>query len=326
MIKSNQLLNLTLDSILVSLPLHSGAIKGRLAKRYAANSLDTDMAAELPSQHELIPNLAALDRLLMENSEQDRFPAIQRETEQLPYYLRGATAAVCQLEVARCDAVMALDKPMMGPHTRFVLPPEQVDPLSFAVDSYLFFTRRSFDAVIAYLRRCPVNISLPASMNDLQKGLRGSKYTVDSQLEKAILEFWDKTGSKIKGYRDQTSHKAVIVSNCVAFNSPTGRGLRMLLPDDAQEKRPSEIRYDPGVPAMAFIIDSLQKTIRFVNVIVERVIDLMSAGKPDARDFGVVGQAMRGAPLVISSKISGEPVPFPLSVSKAVSDAKGLGR
>jgi len=275
----------------------------------------------IPSQHDLIPNLAVLDRLLLAKTEPDRVSATQRETEQLPYYLRGAAAALSQLEAARQHAVTVLDDPTLGPNTRVILSPDQLDPLAFAVDSYLFFARRTLDATGAYLRRCPANISLPSSMNEFVKGILDSKYAIDSTIKESILLFCDDIGSKIKGYRDQANHKAIILSNCVAFNSPQGYGLRMLLPDDPHEKRPSHLRYDPGVPAMGFGLDSLRKTIRFVNEIVERQIDLMSQDDPSARSVGVVGPAIRGAPLVMSPKISGEPVPFPLSVSTVVSGA-----
>ena len=174
---------------------------------------------------------------------------------------------------------------------------------------------------MAYLRRCPENVSLPASINDLVKGIHNSKYELDDQLQDVLLAFWNDMGVKIKGYRDQANHKAIILSNCVAFTSPKGAGLKMLLPDDPHEKRPSELRYDPGVPAMGFALDALKKTIQCVNVVVERLIDLMSQGDPNARTTGVVGPAIRGGPWVFETKISGEPVPFPLTVSKVVAIA-----
>ncbi len=276
---------------------------------------------DLPSQHQLIPHLGVLDRLLLEKTPAGRAPATQREMELLPYYLRGACAGISQLERARVEAVKVLANPTMGPHTRVILSPDQVDPLAYAIDFYLFCVRRTFDALVSYLRRCPTNLSLPASLHDVVDGIRTGKHRLDSQLQDTVLAFWDDMGFRIKGYRDQANHQGIILSNCIAFNASGRAGLRMLLPDDPKEKRPSEMRYNPGVPAMGFALDSLQKTIRFVNALVERMIDLMAPSDPNARNYGVVGPAIRGAPLAMSPTISGEPVPFPLGVTDVVANA-----
>ncbi len=269
------------------------------------------MQSLTPSQHELIANLSVLDRLLFEKTSSAKLSKVQRETEQLPYYLRGACAAICQFELARIEAVKVLSAPSSGPNSRVVLATDKVDPLAFAVDFYLFCMRRALDALIPYLSRCPDNISLPSSLNALVNGLGNRKYqSLDLEIRTTILSFWGDIGKKIKGYRDQANHKAIILSNCIAFNGEGGcSGLRMLLPDNPDEKRPSEIKYDPGVPAMGFALDALEKSLLFVNMLVERMIDLMCADNPEARRKGVVSIAMRGAPLKIGAKFSGEPVP-----------------
>ncbi len=274
----------------------------------------------LPSQHDILPHLGVLDRLLIEKTPDERVPRVQRQTEQLPYYLRGACAAVHQLESARLDAVTILDKLGIGPRAQFVLPVDKVDPLSFCYDSFLFCMRRAFDALVPYLSQCPTNLSLPSSMNDLVAGIRKNKWAdLDSEITSEILAFWDSVGWKIKGYQDQASHKAIILSNCVAFKRGDGvRGLRMLLPDNPDEKRPSELRYAPGVPAMNFATDSLGATIVFANALVERMIDLMAPDDSDVRHTGVVAITMRGFPLIMSTKMTGEPVPFPVEVADVV--------
>ncbi len=274
------------------------------------------MTDALPSQHDIIPNLGTLDRLLLAKTPADRVSGMQRQTEQLPYYLRGACTAIRQLEATRVEAVTVLAAPSAGPHTQVILPPDKVDPLSFAIDFYLFCARRAIDALVPYISRCPRNLSLPASMKDLAGGIAKSKYPkLDPQVQTTLLSYWEQVGLKIKGYRDQTSHKAIILSNCIAFNGAGGvSGLKMLLPDNPEEKRPSELRYEPGVPAMGFALDSLQQTIRLANVLVERMIDLMASDDPSARSTGIVSIAMRGAPLRLASTISGEPVPFPVNV------------
>lgn len=279
------------------------------------------MASLLLSRHDLVPNLGVLDRLILERSPEQSRSAVDRETEQLPYYLRGACAALYQLEAARREAVTeAFAIPGIGPHTQYVLDADKVDPLSFAIDFYLFCLRRVFDALVPYLRRCPENPDLPRSFSKLYKGIRKNKHSsLDLQIQEIIREFWDDVGETITGYRDQANHRAIILSNCVAFKGDGGIvGLKMLLPDNPLETSPSELRYEPGIPVMGFALDSLGKTVRFANLLVERMIDLMAPGDPNVRSTGVVSIAMRGAPVQFGPKISGEPVPFPVDVGESV--------
>ncbi len=280
------------------------------------------MTNQLPNQHDLIPNLGVLDRLLMENSPPNTYSSVQRETEQLPYYLRGACFSINELETYRIKAAKALAQlPGVGPDTQYILPQEHFDPLSYALDSYLFFLRRTFDSLIPYLSRCPARISLPSSMNSLVKGVHTDKYHLDSQLEILIIDFWNALGKKVKGYRDQVNHKAIILSNCIVFNSTQGVGLKMLLPDNPEEKRPSRISYNPGVNAMGFTLESLKVTVQFVNRLVERMIVLTAGTDKDPRTRSITSITMRGAPLQISSRKVGEPVPYPVSVRQIVVDA-----
>ncbi|MFC1705869.1 hypothetical protein ACFL59_03490 [Planctomycetota bacterium] len=246
----------------------------------------------LPSQHTLLPNLGVLDRLLLKRLPSDRVSAVQRATEQLPYYLRGACFALGELERHRHEAVTALEVPGLGPNTRAVLSADRADPLSFALDFYLFCLRRSFDALIPYISRCPVSQSLPSSMHDLVKALRKGKWQLDNKIQAAILAFWTDVGARIKGYRDQANHKAVILSNCVAFRSEGRVALRMLLPDDHEEKQPSKLKYEPGVPAMGFAVNALEKSLRFVNVLVERMIDMLAPVLADA-DLQIAATALQ---------------------------------
>ena len=279
---------------------------------------------KIPSQHELLPNLGVLDRLLIEKTDSSKISAIQRETEQLPYYLRGTFSALLQMESERVEAVSALDGPGVEKNTRIILSPDKSDPLSFAFDFYLFCMRRACDALISYVGRCPNNLSLPSSIYKLTIGLKNSTWPIDSVIRDTLLIFWDSIGERLKDYRDQVNHKAIIISNCVAFNVDTEkRALKALLPDNPKEKRPSEIRYEPGVPLMGFAIDGFAQLTHMVNVIVERMIDLLAPDTPDVRSTAVVSIAMRGAPFRMGSKIRGELVPYPTNMKNVISSAVG---
>ena len=277
------------------------------------------MIETLPTQHDLIPNLGALDRLIMESCEGDEYSKVQRLTEQLPYYLRAACFSLNELEHYRLETTKAWNEiPEVGPDTQFILPPELFDPLSFAADSYLFFLRRVLDSLISYISRCSGKQSLPSSMKDLMKGVNESKYDLDESIISILNEYWDSTGEKVKDYRDQVTHRAVILSNCIVFNTPKGFGLKMLLPDNPKETSPSKIGYNSNIGAMGFFLDSLKQTIRFVNRIIEKLIDLIGAHENSPREKGIVGLAMRGGQLQISRHKSGEPVPYPIGVMQVL--------
>ena len=280
------------------------------------------MIEKLPSQHELIPNLGVLDRLIMESCSGDEYSKTQRLTEQLPYYLRATCFSLNELEHYRIQTIKAWSEiPEVGSDTQFVLPPELFDPLSFAADSYLFFLRRVMDSLITYISRCPSRQSLPSSMKDLMKGVETSKYGLDNGVISILNEYWGSIGKKVKGYRDQVAHSAVILSNCVVFNTPEGYGLKMLLPDNPEERSPSKIGYSPGIGTMGFFFDALKQTIQLVNQIVERLIDLMGAHENNPREKGIVGLTMRGGTLQLNSIKSGEPVPYPIGVMRVLSMA-----
>jgi len=160
-------------------------------------------------------------------------------------------------------------------------------------------------------------------MNELVNGLKkGVNYKLDVELTTMLLRYWEDVGARLKGYRDQTNHRAIILSNCVAFRTATGTpGLRMLLPDDYNETKPSEIGYQPGIPLMTFALFSFEKTLRLVNDLVERMIDLMAPGDPEARRSGTFSILMRGGGITMGGPITGEAVPFPEAVSDIVKKA-----
>ena len=52
------------------------------------------------------------------------------------------------------------------------------------------------------------------------------------------------------------------------------------------------------------------------------ITDLMAPDDPNVRSTAIVSIAMRGAPMVSTSTISGEPVPFPLDVTMTTAGSK----
>ncbi len=278
------------------------------------------MTEILPNQHELIPNLGTLDRLLNILVPEENQKSAARETEQLPYYLRGVCFSINELEINRVKAANYLSTlPGVGPNTQLMLPPELYDPLSYSFDSFLFYMRRVMDSLILYISRCLKLNGIPSSMNSLVKGIKkGKKYSIDNIIQNNLVSYWDGLGKKIKGYRDQINHKAIIISNSVIFNSSNGVGLKMLLPDNPEEKRPSKIGYNPGINVMGFALDALKITIQFVNRIVERLIDLLAVNGENPRAQGIVGFSARGGHLKITTQTVGEPVPYPINLKHII--------
>lgn len=276
----------------------------------------------LPGPMELMPHLPVLDKLLREQIPDEKRATVNRLTEQLTYYLRGACYALDLLEGTRnaaADEFVKLNPD--NPRGYWVIIGDLSDQMGFAADLFLTYMRRTLDALVNYLAKCPIESQLPASFNDLVKGLNTGKHTLDEEIKDLILGYWENVGSKVKGYRDQTLHKAVIISNCVMFYHPIARsvGLRMCLPHDAQEKSPVKLSYEPHVDAMGFFVEALYATVEFVNRIVERLIDLMSSDS-NVRDEGVIIIFNRGGPLTsdMLKDIRGEPVPYTVTAAEVV--------
>jgi hypothetical protein len=276
----------------------------------------------LPSEHELVPNLGTLNKLLFERTPESDHKKLHRLIEQLPYYLRGACDAWQRLDALRDAAGQEFMK-MPSPGAKWILSPDCADAMAFALDAFLANLRRACDALLLYVNRCPKHVGLRNSLHDVVNRLRNGAYpALAPELKSLMFTYWEEMGDRIKGYRDQGAHFAIGASTCFMFYHPVTRGvgLRMLLPDRHDVKSPSEMKYEPGVPVIGFMIESLSSTLKFINRAVERMIDLEVGGGQDPRGERIFFFAMRGgAPLRSDEDTStGEPVPFYLSVNDVI--------
>ena len=283
------------------------------------------MCIELPATLELVPHLGVLDKLIRAKTPDMEQPKVNRHCEQLPYYLRGACYALHNLELARIQASEQFSIISGGDlNAQWVIGGDLWDIIGFHTDSYLASLRRSFDALVHYFSLCPNHNDLPESFHKLIAGIEGGKYEIDSEIQKLARVFWDNSGSKVKGYRDQAVHKAVIVSNCLMFYHPVAGsvGMRMYLPDDPFEKSPVKLTYDAGIHAMIFFTSSLYSTIEFVNAAVERMIELLAPDDPNVRDSSIVTISFRGGSINIPEREGdGDPVPYSVTVQTIVKRA-----
>lgn len=280
------------------------------------------IAPNLPSSFEMFPNIAALDKILLTPLDGEKQRNVQRLLEQLPFYMRGACEAFDRLLLIREIAGVEFRK-LKSPGAKWVITGDLADAMTFAVEACLSYLRRAADALLLYVARCPKNLTLPSSMNDAIKAFRkGATRECDEQVVSLLLEYWDRIGSRIKGYRDQAAHFAIGVSDGVMFyHQPSGAvGLRLLLPDDPMATSPKAMTYEPGVQTVSFLTDALHDTTRYFNTVLERLIDLAAPGDASARESQLIYIALRGGrPLSAEMDFTlGEPVPFGVGANSVV--------
>jgi hypothetical protein len=283
----------------------------------------------LPPSDQLVPRLnefyAAIARA---SADEGKKRAIMMELEQLPYYLRGACAALYQLESARIDAgkAFALIRQRFPETPMYMLTGDQCHELSFSVDFCLACIRRVPDSLICHLKRLPINLDLPLSFHDLIKGLEAKrkKYRLDQTIQDLVMAYWHSVARRVKDYRDLANHYTIVSSECLLFVSGDGSvGLRMLLPDNPNEKSPTKLTYDPGIQAMSYLRTSLIETIRFVNATLSRLLQITPQNSTDAPQMIAPIFRGRGGPIQLGGEHppTGEPVPFPYDISAIVAEA-----
>jgi hypothetical protein len=287
----------------------------------------------MPCPFNFAPHLNSLSALLFENTPPENVPAVARQTEMLSYYLRGAYKTVHQMEEERQEIARSfVEKADPAHNVHLYLGGTQTDSLSFSLDFFLFCTRRLADSMIAWLSRCPPpHKNLPSSFNDLITGIRkGVDYGLDQEIQTSMLSYWDETGHKIKQYRDLANHYAILSGDCVVFRAGNSQiAIKMVLPDNPDEKSAIKLTYDPGVPVMTFMLESLARTVRFVNEVIERMIDLMGLRNEQeaSRILGAIMSELDSPfRLAGNGPLVGEPVPYPLDISKIVGEAATIER
>lgn len=249
---------------------------------------------------------------------------MDRELDQLPYYLRGACWALLQLEQTRQG--LGTFTSNFPNQQMFAFDDDQVDPLRFMTDAFLMNVRRSFDAMIIYLRRFPVRAArdqIPRSLTVLMKGLEtGNDYKLDPKVTATLLAYWNSIGQRITKYRDLGHHYTMIVSDCITYARDGQAYVRAVLPDSPASHSAAGLTYDPGVPLMGFVSRALEETLVMVNVVLNRLISLTF---PEAKISqllppkpGGIRVTMRftgrGCPQFPMKHLDGEAVPFPIDL------------
>jgi len=223
----------------------------------------------------------------------DAFVGAQHELEQLPYFLRSAFTAV-ELVVEVQREVVSRRLPSLKRGSVGLFAPDEHVLLSYHMDGFLFAARRSQDAILPFIKRLGITQNLPRSMSDLVKGLRGSKresWSLDPEIEKICLNYWDSHGLRLKQYRDLASHYCVVSSEANYFYGPDGEpGVYLGLPNNPGCRSPADLSYEPPTLAVPYCLKEYFELVGFLDRLVERLIDL-AAGDMDpvkARRRGII--------------------------------------
>jgi hypothetical protein len=279
----------------------------------------------LPTEYSLVPNLGVLRRLLLERTPVDNHTKVCRGIEQLPYYLRGACEAWLRLEQLRIAArEWFVLNSRIG--ARWFITGDCADGMAYAADAYLANLHRSVEGLLDFMNRCPEHVGLSTSIHQTADKLaKGAYPKLDKKLKDLTLAYWNEMGQRVKGYRDQGSHFGISPSSCLMFyQNPTGNvGLQLLLPDRHEAKSASDMTYNPGISAIAFLCESLASTLVFVNKSVERMIDLESTGTSDPRGAALMMVNKRGGGVIDPKEdnpMGGEMVPFYNSLQSMVNN------
>jgi hypothetical protein len=282
------------------------------------------MERQLPSHFEIVPNIAALDRLIHDSTPIDQRQSARRGTEQLIYHLRGACWSFERLEEARLAAIDFFNKGEPAVNRGLILTDDLRDRIWLAFDAYLINMRCVFDSLVPYLSRCQNIPNMPSSLHDLVNKIKRNKtFKLDEAINTLLCRFWDEVGEKVTAYRDRSMHTAIVSGDCLVYFMPPGFvALEVLLPDNPHEPSPKKMNYDPGVKLMYFVETSVYKTIQYVNAIIERLIDIMAPDDADARKTSLMQflprKAFEFGPGV---ERQGEPVPFSVDIHTIVKRA-----
>jgi len=263
------------------------------------------MAIDLPKIDELIPGLGCLNYHIFNNK--NLSGKLQRRTEQIGYFIRGAIYSYEKLESIRSDVIESISHRLSN--GAVCLDIDIVDTMNYEIDQYFYCMRRVADSVIHYLSLTYGDNSFPSSFNDLIKNIRKDKHkAIAGPVRGLLIDYWDRFGLPIKNYRDLATHHTLILSNCIAYKTENGFGMSMHLPDDPSNCKLDSISYEKEVSAMRFLANSLLNTLIFLNHLVEQLLDVLvsSNDKYDNSSMFITPRAM----MTLKTRVTGEFVPF----------------
>ena len=114
------------------------------------------------------------------------------------------------------------------------------------------------------------NLAVARSLNDAMKVKQNShkieKYGFNSEIVEIFKNYWDKSGSILKDYRDLDQHYLSIIKHTILQVDPTEK-LIILLPDNPNERSRRKVSYNKQIDGIDFIKKSFDEFHQFVETV-----------------------------------------------------------
>jgi hypothetical protein len=187
----------------------------------------------------------------------ERQRVFELEIEQFDYHLRAAYAALRDLEGQAGTVVTSAMWTGLDPNTTSVrviqVGGDAALSASWAVDRFLDALRRAQNALVPYLIRT-FRTSLPQSMSRLATMFAEEHRRVPSAVRDLITDYWRRSGSRVKDYRDFAQHHAVVASDMRVAILPSGeRALYLVMASNPERKSLKHLVFNsPYIPALPY--------------------------------------------------------------------------
>ena len=215
-----------------------------------------------PSYFEIsqIPHLRTLQSRLREAYQGSKNNGLELEIEQLPYTLSATACILLRILDAQMLIIESV-KSRTGnddiqSYNIYQMEEDEYQSISFLMDSYLDAARRAQNAIWPYLSKI-LRKSVPQSLSDTIKKMSSGKLQFPDRIHALILEYWRKSGSKLKDYRDLSQHHAVVSSEGHVVILPDRRaGIYLILPKNPEEVNLAKLNYDGSVHALPLVVET----------------------------------------------------------------------
>lgn len=205
------------------------------------------------------------------------FEKLRRTTanlEILPYSLGAASLAIFDLardQIAIVNEKAAVEKS----GTTSELSEAQRNLLGYRLDSFLDAARRAQNAIVPYLNRTVLRLSLPMSLANVVKNLMKGTLALPEPFKSDTLKYWNTYGAKLKSYRDLGQHFLIVGSPAKVSVPRQGEpALLFCLPNNPDDHPRSDLRYDnPQVHVQQFVLEHFENLLAFCFAILEQLLD-----------------------------------------------------
>jgi hypothetical protein len=110
--------------------------------------------------------------------------------------------------------------------------------------------------------------------------MESNKITIDPDVDKLLVHYWQAGGEQLKHYRDTCQHHALISAEAMVFKDVSGQlGLRLVLPSNPQDKTARALLYgDPPIHAVPYVRSEFLRLIALISLIASFLENAMPRG------------------------------------------------